>query len=105
MFGIAGQDARAVLRCDRTERRIFLSRTGDLRTALAVRTTSTSRAVPVQPTGGTPPYVAAVLAPGDPLLDAMAFSRGRFVLDQAGAPPLVLPAWGEVGRVVEDCRS
>ncbi len=39
----------------------------------------------------------------DPLLDAMAFSRGRFVL-QAGASDLVLPPWPEVARVIEDCR-
>ena len=75
------------------------------RRPLTVRTSSTTRTLAVQPTGGTPPYVAASLAATDPLLDAMAFSRGRFVVEQAGAPPLVLPAWAEIGRVVEDCRG
>jgi hypothetical protein len=105
MFGTANADALVVLRCDRDERRIFLSRAGDSRAPLAVRTSSTTRSVTVAPTGGSLPYVAAALAPNDPLLDAMAFSRGRFALDQAGTPPLALPAWAEVGRVIEDCRG
>ena len=58
----------------------------------------------VQATGGTPPYVAAALAPSDALLDAMGFSRGRFVVEQADTPTLVVPAWAEVERVTEDCR-
>ncbi len=48
----------------------------------------------------------------DPLLDALAFSRGRIgviVLQSAGSPvqsvQLVVPAWPEIARVVEDCRS
>ena len=39
------------------------------------------------------------------LLDAMAFSRGRFAIDVNGLPSLYLPAWPEVGRVIEDCRK
>jgi hypothetical protein len=46
----------------------------------------------------------AVLAPADPLLDAMAFSKGRFAVEVAGAAPLYLPSWTEVTRVIEDCR-
>jgi hypothetical protein len=94
-----------VLRCDRGERRVFLSVRGSNAAPLAVRTSSTARSLPVSPSGGTPAYVAVSLSPTDPLLDAMAFSRGRFALDQAGAPPLALPAWAEVGRVIEDCRG
>jgi len=40
----------------------------------------------------------------DALLDAMAFSRGRFALEVAGAGALYLPAYPEITRVVEDCR-
>lgn len=103
-FGQAGGDAVAVLRCDRSGGRVFLSVAGGAPGTLTVRTTSTTRALPVGATGGTPPYLAATLTPADPLLDAIAFSRGRFVLSLAGARPLVLPAWAEVGRVIEDCR-
>lgn len=105
LFGVAGGDARLVLRCDLPDRRMFLSRAGQATTPLTVRTSSTTKAVTVQPTGGTPPYVAAALAPRDALLDAMAFSRGRFVIEQAGTAPLVVPAHAEIGRVTEDCRG
>lgn len=40
----------------------------------------------------------------DPLLAAMAYSRGRFMVETAGLPPLYLPSWPEVTRVVDDCQ-
>lgn len=43
------------------------------------------------------------LGPADPFLDAMAFSRGRFMVE-AGARALFLPAYPEITRVIEDCR-
>jgi hypothetical protein len=49
--------------------------------------------------------VAATLAPGDPLLDAMALSKGRFAVAVEGAGMLIVPSWAEVSRVIEDCRS
>ncbi len=49
--------------------------------------------------------LVAQLAISDPLLDAMAFSRGKFVISGAGLPDLVLPSWAEVSRVIEDCRA
>ncbi|HEU0042971.1 hypothetical protein [Sphingomonas sp.] len=104
MFGQIGAVALAVLRCDRQGGRVFLSIPGASPAPLTVRTTSLARTVTTGATGGTPPYLAATLTPADPLLDAMAFSRGRFALSQTGAAPLVLPAWAEIGRVVEDCR-
>jgi hypothetical protein len=104
MFGRVAADALAVLRCDRAGGRVFLSVPGATPASLTVRTSSVARTLPLGATGGTPAYLAATLTPADPLLDAMAFSRGRFALSMAGAPPLVLPAWAEVSRVVEDCR-
>ena len=44
------------------------------------------------------------IAPRDPILDAMAFSRGRFMIEVAGQAALILPARPEVARVIEDCR-
>ena len=41
----------------------------------------------------------------DPLLDAIVSSRGRIGVSVAGQPPLVVPAWAEVARVIEDCRA
>ena len=104
MFGTTGADAAAVLRCDRAGQRVFLSRAGAMAAPFVIRTSSVARTVPAGAAGSEPPYVATPFAPADPLLDAMAFSRGRFAIEQAGAAPLVLPAWAEVGRVIEDCR-
>ncbi|WP_375397949.1 hypothetical protein [uncultured Sphingomonas sp.] len=105
LFGTVGEDARVTLRCDAAARSLYLSVAGARATTVTVRTTSLTRALPVQPVGGGLPYVAAALPVNDPLFDAMAFSRGRFVLDRPGAPPLVVPAWAEVDRVIEDCRG
>jgi hypothetical protein len=49
--------------------------------------------------------VAATLAPGDPLLDAMALSKGRFAVAVEGASMLIVPSYAEVSRVIEDCRG
>ena len=87
------------LRCDAATRRITLVRAGAQAGTATIRTSSTTRPLPLQ-SGGT-----AVLAAGDSLLDAMAFTRGRFVLERPGTPPLVVPAYAEIGRVIEDCRG
>ncbi len=104
LFGQIGEDAELTLRCDKARGRIYLSRRGEGSGALTIRTSSSLRSVAAQPTGATPAYLAIELAPRDPLLDAIGFSRGRFVVEGAGLPPLVIPAWGEILRVVEDCR-
>ncbi|MBR0553357.1 hypothetical protein [Stakelama marina] len=106
LFGQPGEDALFVIRCDKQRGQVYLSRAGLIQGPLpiTIRTTSMTRTVSASPTGGTPPYAAAALAPGDRLLDAMSFSRGRFIVEAAGMPTLVIPAWSEVPRVTEDCR-
>ncbi|RVU03849.1 hypothetical protein EOE18_13365 [Novosphingobium umbonatum] len=42
---------------------------------------------------------------GEKLLDAIAFSRGRWMVEVPGLAPLILPATPEFGRVVDDCRQ
>jgi len=49
--------------------------------------------------------ITAQLSAADPLLDALAFSRGRIGVGISGIPLLVAPAWPEIARVVEDCRA
>ena len=105
LFGEPGAEALLTLRCDASAGRLFLSRAGTAVAPLTVRTTSATRVVPVQPIGGMPPYVAAALANNDPLLDAMGFSRGRFVVEQSGSAPLAVPDWPEIERVTQDCRG
>lgn len=105
LYGPPGADARIVLRCDRAARIIYLSRAGSVAAPFTIRTSTTTRQVPVRATGGALPYVAAQFAATDALLDAMAFSRGRFTIEQPGTTPTVLPPWAEFGRVLEDCRA
>lgn len=90
-FGLPGAPPELSLRCSGGS--MTLERKG-ANGPLTVRTTSLTRALP-----------AASLASTDGLLDAMSYSRGRFVVETAGLPPLVVPAWSEVPRVVEDCRG
>lgn len=51
------------------------------------------------------PELVAVRAANDVVLDQIAYSRGRFALEAAGLPMLILPPWAEVARVIEDCRA
>lgn len=69
---------------------------------MTVRTTSTARSLPA---GAGAEGASAALPANDPLVDAMGFSRGRFIVETPGMPPLVVPAWAEVLRVAEDCRG
>lgn len=71
---------------------------------MTVRTTFGLRPLSSDPAAGKPGWITARLGPRDPLLDQMAFSRGRFTLEVAGLPALYLPSWPEVSRVIEDCR-
>jgi len=104
LFGQEGNEALLLIRCDRAARRIYLSVPGGAAGTLSLRATNSVKRVVARPTGSTPPYVAADLSPDDPVLDALAFSRGRFTValnDRA----TTVPAWPEFTRVVEDCRG
>jgi hypothetical protein len=107
LFGVAGADAEVTLLCDRAARVLYLSRKGGLpgNVPMIVRTSSMTRDVPSQPSGGEPAYMATAISPGDVLLDAIDFSRGRFIIEQQTLPTLVVPVWGELSRVTEDCRT
>jgi len=102
-------DATAAVRvkigCKRTTRVVSITRTGIPAAAptLTVWTSALSRTLPARFLG-TKELVADLRAT-DPLLDAIAFSRGRFATAASGAPMLTVPSAPEVTRVVEDCRS
>ncbi|MGD9664100.1 MAG: hypothetical protein AB7U34_02675 [Novosphingobium sp.] len=68
---------------------------------MKVRTETTERLLAVETHGGS---LMARLSPRDPLLDAMAISKGRFAIETPGMATLYLPSWAEVTRVIEDCR-
>jgi hypothetical protein len=71
---------------------------------MTITTTSTGRPVMAKAQAANPPAVIAMLNARDPLLDAMAYSRGRFAVHVSGLAPLYVPSWPEVSRVIQDCR-
>jgi hypothetical protein len=93
------------IRCDRTARRIGISKPASVAVPfLNLWTSTAARNVPASFDPATKRQTIQ-LAAYDPLLDALAFSHGRFAVYVSGSPALVLPAWPEVARVIEDCRS
>lgn len=94
------------LTCEKFLGEVRLSRagTGTGHVPMALTTTTGTRPLLSEPTIAAPGWIVAQLRAADPVLDAVAFSRGRFALDVAGAAPLYLPSWPEISRVVEDCR-
>jgi len=90
----ARYDSYLAIRCDRATRTMTIMRPGVAPGVLTVVTDSTTRNLPV---GGR-------LLANDPILDAIAFSRGRFIVSGGGAT-LAIPSWPEAARSIEDCRS
>ncbi len=101
-FGDSQQPALFSLTCDPSAGTIRMARraAGGSATTMTILTTSLSRKLPLlSGSEGTAPLPAR-----DPLLDAMAYSRGRFAVEVPGVAALYLPSWPEVSRVIEDCR-
>jgi hypothetical protein len=105
-YGESGRATLIEFRCDRASRSVLMIRpgTGADPTAASVTTTHGSQPLTARPAGGPTPMLVVTIPVRDPLLDAIAFSRGRFAVETQGMAPLYLPAWPEVARVVEDCR-
>lgn len=104
-FVDTGAIGRLTIECTRATRRVNISQTSAVPSAtLLVWTSSLSRglAARFEPNAMR---VTAQLAAMDPLLDAIAFSRGRIAVQLAGSSPLVVPAAPEAARVIEDCRT
>ena len=94
-----------MIHCTRALRRVSLSKPASAASPfLGVWTSSLTRNLPAGFDPATA-RVSAVLAANDPLLDAIAFSRGRFGVSATGMPALVVPSWPESLRIVEDCRA
>ncbi len=107
-FGAPGQSetgAVFAIGCDSRSGQVFLGRRGirtpDVR--MTIRTETRSQTLTAGPLDSDN-IVFARLNPRDPLLDAMALSKGRFAVEMASMPTLYLPSWAEVTRVIEDCR-
>ena len=82
------------LRCDRSTRIVTINSVSQPGSSLTISTSSSTKTLPV---GGQ-------LASNDPLLDAIAFSRGRILVKAGSAPLVAVPSWPEAARSIEDCR-
>jgi hypothetical protein len=72
--------------------------------AITIRTETATRTVAARLEIGEFANVIGSLRGDDPLLDAMALSKGQFAVEADGLQPLHLPSHAEVSRVIEDCR-
>jgi hypothetical protein len=105
-FGAPGRNFIVSLRCDTQNRRVTVSREASAPGArMVIRTSSMTKALAATVSDANPAYLAADMATTDPILDAMAFSRGRVLVEAEGQQPVILPSWAEITRIIEDCRD
>jgi hypothetical protein len=101
-YGLPGQPALR-LACD-TPGAITLTRfatAAEARVPVVITTTSQRRMLDGAVSAGA---ITVQIQARDALLDAMAYSRGRFLVEAGTSEALALPSWPEVSRVIEDCR-
>lgn len=106
VFFTPGRGSTFAIQCNRPSNNISLMMAGQGRAnpAMTIRTETVSRAIGASLVIGELSNVIANVPANDPLLDAMALSKGRFAVEADGLPPLYLPSHAEVSRVIEDCR-
>ena len=96
---------RLIIRCNRGARTVSVLRTGVPAAAPTMSVWTSSAARSVASRFDATKTLTIDLSATDPLLDSIAFSRGRFATAAAGAPLLVVPSGPQIDRVIEDCRS
>lgn len=103
-FGTSGSTVLE-LGCDASARQVVIGRASSAARSrvMTITTETVERDIVAEPVRGRD-QLAARLPANDPLLDAMAVTKGRFALATQGEATLYVPAWVEVSRVIEDCR-
>ena len=110
-YGTPGKAPLVKFTCDRGAGQVLLGRPASgaeipgAHVPMSIFTTTGTRPLSSEPAVSEPGWVTTAIRSTDPILDAMAFSRGRFALETAGLPMLLLPSWPEISRVIEDCRQ
>jgi hypothetical protein len=103
-FVDAGSQPQVTIHCTRSTRRVAISKPVAAPSPfLWVWTSSQVKNVPATYDAAST-RVIADFGPFDPLLDAIASSRGRIGFSTSGLAATIVPPWAEVGRVIEDCR-
>jgi hypothetical protein len=103
-FANASGQPQLTIRCTRSTRRVALLKAASAASpSMWIWTSSQKKTLPATYDAASG-RVSVELAAFDPVLDAIAFSRGRIGFSTSGLETLVLPPWADVGRVIEDCR-
>ena len=103
-YADASGNAQLWLHCTRSTRRVSIDRPATAAAPIMnVWTSSLTRSVPASFNPATM-RLTIELAAFDPLLDAIASSRGRVGFSVGAQPALVVPPWAEAARLFEDCR-
>ena len=104
-FADASGNPQLWMHCTRATRRVSIAKSaGGAAPLLTVWTSSLTRSLPASYTPANA-RLTVELAAFDPLLDAIASSRGRVGYSIGTQPALVVPPWAEASRVIEDCRA
>ncbi|HEX5237899.1 MAG TPA: hypothetical protein VFW39_05485 [Sphingomicrobium sp.] len=103
-FVDAQSQPQVTIHCTRATRRVTISKpVAATSPFLWIWTSAETKSVPAIYDAANA-RVTAEFAPFDPMLDAIASSRGRIGFSTSGLAATIVPPWGEVGRVIEDCR-
>ena len=102
-FYNSSRQPQLTIECTRSSRRVALLKPGGAAPSMWIWTSSQKKSLPATYDTASA-RVRAELPAFDPLLDAIAASRGRIGFSTSGLEALVVPPWSEVGRVIEDCR-
>lgn len=108
LYGVPGRDALITLRCDIQRGRLYLSRAKENAAPagpLTLRSSAALKTFAAQVVSDNAAYIAAEIRPGDDILDAVAYTRGRIAIETSGQQSIAIPVWSELPRVIEDCRS
>lgn len=106
IYGTDRRNPALVLSCNNGE--FYIARAGaspqsDTR-VMSITSETVTRQFAALPMTEMANVVAAQIDVNDPVLDAMAITKGRVAIEVEGMPTLYAPAWVEISRVIEDCR-
>jgi len=102
VFETPGGSAAFAIQCDPGGRLTLILPAAASSAAITIRTSFGERTLA---SSGRESRATAALPPSDPLLDQIAFSRGRFLVRAEGTADLILPSWPEPARAIEECRA
>ena len=104
-FDNSNGEPQLTIRCTRATRHVAILKPASAASAsMWIWTSSQTNTLPATYDVASA-RVSVDLGAYDPLLDAIAASRGRIGFSTSGLAALVVPPWAEVARVIEDCRA